>query len=43
MGSLYDFSIATAVWLAVIAQLLAIAPLVIAAHHLRTPLKPTHH
>jgi MFS family permease len=40
VGSLYDFSIPAAGWLAVVAQLLAIAPLVIAANYSRAQIKP---
>jgi MFS family permease len=40
VGSLYDFSIRAAVWLAVVAQLLAIAPLLIAANYSRAQIKP---
>jgi MFS family permease len=40
MGSLYDFSIPAAAWLAVVAQLLAIAPLLMAANYLRAQIKP---
>ena len=41
MGSLYDFSIPAAMWLAVVAQLLAIAPLLMAANYLSAQIKPT--
>jgi hypothetical protein len=34
MGSLYDFSVPAAMWLAVVAQLLAIVPLLIASRRL---------
>jgi hypothetical protein len=41
MGSLYDVSIPAAVWVAVVAQLLAIAPLLMAANYLRARITPT--
>jgi hypothetical protein len=41
LGSLYDFSIPAAMWLAIVAQLLVIAPLLMAANYLRAQIKPT--
>jgi hypothetical protein len=41
MGSLYDVSIPAAVWVAVVAQLLAVAPLLMAANYLRARITPT--
>jgi len=42
MGSLYDFSIPAAAWLAVVVQMLAILPLLIACRRLRAQIKETH-
>jgi hypothetical protein len=40
LGSLYDFRFPAAMWLAVVAQLRAIAPLLMAANYLHAQIKP---